>query len=154
MIILRFKPILAGFLLGWLIGAASVSLLAGSNLDEAELEIRDLRLQVEDQTEQLTDMSKKLSDARRNLVVSDIDVHVDFPDEYERLEIETAVKELLKNLKGREVSSLDPALVANIVDRRLIEVAEHKYHLTVNGTMVSEKIVIHLTAKEIKEFSL
>ena len=154
MIILRLKPILAGLILGWLIGAASVSLLAGKNLDKAELEIRNLHIQLEDQTEQLADMDKKLTAAKRNMLVSDIDVHVDFPDEYERLEIETAVKKLLKSLRSREVSSLDPALVANIIDRRILEVSEHKYHLTVKGTMVSEKIIVYVEAKEITDFSL
>ncbi|MFZ5641617.1 MAG: hypothetical protein ACOY4Q_13145 [Bacillota bacterium] len=103
MIIVRVRAVLAGFLLGALVGASGLNLVAGRHLDRAELEI------------------------------------------------ETAVKKLLKNLRGQEVHTLDPMLITNIVDRRFIETFDHKYRLTVKGTLVSEKIVMYVEAEELTE---
>jgi len=153
----RFKTVLAGFVLGLMVGAAGLNLAAGRHLDQAELKIRILQSQLEDRTEQLSGMEKALADlekklaARQRLVVSDIDVHVRYKDEYERLEIEAAVKKLLKNLMTKEVKTLDPILVTNIVDQRIIETGKHKYLLTVKETLVSEKIIMYVEAKEVKE---
>ncbi len=157
MIFTGVKPILAGFILGAVLGAAGLNLAAGRHLDEAELKIRILQSQLEDRTEQLANMQKSMADlekklaARQKLVVNDIDVHVKYKNEYEQLEIETAVKKLLKNLMAKEVKTLDPILVTNIVDQRIIETGKHKYHLTVKETLVSEKIIMYVEAKEIKE---
>jgi len=153
-IIIRVKAVLAGFTLGALIGAAGLNLALGKHLDKAELEIRKLRLAYEEQTEQLQAAEKELAIKTRVAVVNEITVNVIFEDEYERIEIETAVRKLLRNLKGKEVSSLDPLLVSNILDGRTITTPDSKYILTVKGILVSEKIVMYIEAKEVEEQSI
>lgn len=153
MIIIRVKAVLAGFTLGALIGAAGLNLALGKHLDKAELEIRKLRLAYEEQTEQLQAAEKELAIKTRVAVVNEITVNVIFEDEYERIEIETAVRKLLRNLKGKEVSSLDPLLVSNILDGRTTT-PDTKYILTVKGILVSEKIVMYIEAKEVEEQSI
>lgn len=150
LIFFRIRGILAGFLLGILVGASGLNIAIGNNLDRAELEIRRLELQLEDQSEQLVDIEKKLA-LKGTMVVSDIDVRVEFPDEYEKLELEDQVKKILKNLRGKEVKNLDPLLISNMVDNRIINTDEHKYNMNVTAVLVSEKVILYLVAKEIEE---
>ena len=145
------KSLVAVFLLGILVGAAGLNVLLGNHLDSAELEILKLRSELEDKTEQLETAEKELEVKKQAAVVNELDVHVNFKDEYKKLEIESAVKKLLQNIKGQEVRSLDPLLVTNIVDGRTVETENHKYSLTVRGALISEKIIMYVDAKEVKD---
>jgi len=147
----RIKALASGLLLGILIGAAGLNIVMGSHLDRAELEILKLRAELEEKTEQLESAEKELEVKKQAAVVDEIDIHVNYSDEYEKLEIEAALKKLLKDTKGQEVHSLDPLLVTNIVDGRTVATEGHKYILTVRGTLVSEKIIMYVDAKEVKE---
>ncbi len=147
----RIKALAAGLFLGILIGAAGLNVIMGSHLDKAELEILKLRAELEDKTEQLESAEKELEVKKQAAVVDEIDIHVDYSDEYEKLEIEAAVKKLLSDIKGQEVRTLDPLLVTNIVDERTIATDNHKYNLKVRGTLVSEKIIMYVDATEVKE---
>ena len=148
---LKIKTVTAAFILGILVGAACFNLLTGHRLDKAELEIRQLRAELDDKTEQLANLEKKLAVKNKASVVEDVDVQVIFKDEYEKIEISSAVEKLLKSVQGKEVKSLDPLLVANIVDGRTISTASHKYTLFVKGTLISETIIMYVEAKQIFE---
>jgi len=140
----RMKALASGLFLGILIGAAGLNIVVGSHLDRAELEILKLRTELKDKSEQL-EVKKQAA------VVDEINIHVNYSDEYEKIEIQSAVKKLLENIKGQEVQSLDPLLVTNIVDGRTVVTENQKYSLKVRGTLVSEKIIMYVDAEEVKE---
>lgn len=146
----RLKLILASFILGALVGAASLNLILGQHLDTAELEIRKLRSGLADQYEKIALLEKKLA-VRQNLIVNEIIVNVNLDNEFEKLEIESTTKKLLKVIKGKDLKELDPNLVINMIDKRVIETPEHKYRLTVKGTLISEKVIMYVDAEEITE---
>ncbi|PKM79815.1 MAG: hypothetical protein CVU89_16480 [Firmicutes bacterium HGW-Firmicutes-14] len=154
MIVIRLKAVIAGFILGTLVGAAGLSLVLGSHLDSAELEVRRLRSEIEDLTGELENAEEKLAAREKATTVTEINVYVNFDNEYEKIELESTVKKMLKDLKGKEVSSLDPLIVANIIEGRTVETEEGRYTLSVTAALVSEKITIYLKAKAVKEQAL
>ena len=147
----RMKALASGLFLGILIGAAGLNIVVGSHLDRAELEILKLRTELKDKSEQLESAEKELEVKKQAAVVDEINIHVNYSDEYEKIEIQSAVKKLLKDIKGQEVQSLDPLLVTNIVDGRTVATENQKYSLKVRGTLVSEKIIMYVDAEEVKE---
>jgi len=147
----RMKALASGLFLGILIGAAGLNIVVGSHLDRAELEILKLRTELKDKSEQLESAEKELEVKKQAAVVDEINIHVNYSDEYEKIEIQSAVKKLLENIKGQEVQSLDPLLVTNIVDGRTVVTENQKYSLKVRGTLVSEKIIMYVDAEEVKE---
>ncbi len=147
----RIKTLASGLFLGILIGAAGLNIVVGSHLDRAELEILKLRTELKDKSEQLESAEKELEVKKQAAVVDEINIHVNYSDEYEKIEIQSAVKKLLENIKGQEVQSLDPLLVTNIVDGRTVVTENQKYSLKVRGTLVSEKIIMYVDAEEVKE---
>ncbi len=149
----RLKFIIAGFILGFLVGAATLNLILGRHLDNAELEIKKLRSDLADQYEKTTLLEEKLA-VRQKLTVDEIMVNANLEDEFEKLEVESTAKKLLKVLKGKELKELDPTLVINILDRRIVETPEHKYRITVKGTLISERIIMYIDAEEIKDVPL
>lgn len=148
--ITRLRLIIASFILGALVGAAALNLVSGRHLDNAELEIRKLRSSLADQNEKTNLLEKKLA-VRQKLIVNEIIVSANLNDEFEKLEVEAAAKKLLKVLKGKDLKELDPNLVINIIDKRIVETPEHKYRITVKGTLISERIIMYIDAEEIRE---
>lgn len=149
----RLKLITASFILGTLVGAAVLNLVLGRHLDNAELELRTLRSGLAEQREKTSLLEKKL-EVRQKLFVNEIRVNINLEDEFEKLEVEAAVKKLLKVLKGKDLKELDPNLVINIIDKRIVETPEHKYRVSVKGTLISERVIMYIDAEEIKEVPL
>ena len=149
----RIRIILASFVLGVLIGTAGLNWAIGHHLDKAELEIKRLRANLADQAEKITVLEKKLA-ARQNLTINEIIVYVNLADEFEKLELESVIKKLLRELKGKQLRDIDPALVVSIVDRRIVETQDHRYRLTVKGTLVSERVIMYVEAKEIRDIPI
>lgn len=149
--LIRFS-VIAGFLVGMMVGAAAINLVCGAHIDNAELEIEKLNTKLADQAEQITALEKTLAQ-RQKFAVTEIEVHVSFKDdkesdEFNQLEIEKAVKKLLKNIRGKEVSSLDPLIITNIIDGRPLEITKHQFLLSVKSLLISEKLIMYVEAKE------
>lgn len=146
------NSVIAGFFVGILVGAAALNLVSGTHIDKAELEIERLHEEILEQSEQIATLEETLSQ-RQNLAVTEIQVHVAFEgdkdyDEYTTLEIEKTVKDLLKDVRGKEVSSLDPLLVRSIIDGRTVEISKLEFVLSVKCLLVSERLIIFLEAAE------
>jgi len=151
MILIR-QCVIASFIVGMLIGAAILNMFCGTHIDNAELEIQKLHTKLADQSEQITALEKNL-EKRQKLAVTEIEVHAYFKDneesdEYNQLEIEKIVKKLLKDIRGKQVSSLDPLIIANIIDGRTVEVSNSKFMLSVKGLLITEKLIMHVEMTE------
>ncbi|PKM89869.1 MAG: hypothetical protein CVU87_04000 [Firmicutes bacterium HGW-Firmicutes-12] len=153
MIFIR-RSVIASFIIGILVGAATLNIVCGKHLEHAKLEIEKLEAKLADQTEQITALEKTLAQ-RQVLVVTGIEVHVSFKDEalneeYNTLEIEKSVNKLLKDIRGKKIPSLDPLLITSIIEGRSIKISNEEYILSVKSLLISEKLIIYveITAKE------
>lgn len=151
----KIKTSLVSFLLGILLGASALSIITGFHLDQAELEIRQLYARLADQSEQIAVLEKSLAQ-RQKTTVREIEIHVSFPEsrqgnDHDKLEIEKNIKQLLKNVRGQEISALDPLLISGIIDGRTIKIANSTFLLKVKGTLISEKILMYVDAQAVVE---
>lgn len=140
---------IAVFFLGFIGGAACINLLIGLNLDKAYIQIEELKDQVSDQHTQLESLQAEL-DVRQSSLVKQINVHVLVDDKYVQMEIEDFAKSLLKDLIGKEVESLDPIIVLNVVNDRSIKIDSISYELKVKALLISEKIVVYIEPSELE----
>jgi hypothetical protein len=143
---------IASFIIGVLMGAAALNLVSGTHLEKAQLEIERLNAQLAEQSEQITALEETIAQ-HEHLAVTEIEVHVSFKDpkqddELHTLGIERTIKELLKTVRGREVSTLDPVLILNIVDGRSIAISNVEFTVTVKSLLVSDKLILHVEAVE------
>lgn len=144
--------VIASFIVGILAGAAVINIVCGKHIDHAELEIERLHSQLEEQSEQIATLEETLAE-QEEFAVTEIEVHVTFKDkkqndELNTLGIQKSVKDLLKTVRGREVSTLDPMLIFNIVDGRSLQVADTEFIVTVKSVLVWEKLVMYVEAAE------
>jgi len=151
---MKFIPwsIIASFIVGLMVGAAGLNLISGTHLENAQLEIERLNAQLIEKSEQISALEETIAQHEK-WAVTEIEVHVSFKspkhnDELNTLEIEKTVKELLKNIRGREVCTLDPTLVFNIVNGRSIEVSGVEFIVSVESILVAEKLEMYVEAAE------
>jgi hypothetical protein len=147
MIFIRHS-VIASFIIGLLVGAATLNLVCGKHLDQTKLDIEKLQEKLADQNEQIITLEKTIEQSQV-LVITGIEVHVRFKDEdlnedYNILEIEKAVKQLVKDIRGKEVSSLDPLLIKNIIEGRTIKISNEEFLLSVKSLLISEKLIIYV----------
>lgn len=152
MIIFRWATLLAVFIFGFILGAAVLNYISGTHLDRAELEIQKLNHIRLDQTEQIKALENNLAE-QKAITVNTIEIRIisekeSKTDPYNKLEIEKEIKQLLKNVRGQEISTLDPLLINNMIDKRTVTVSEHRYILSVKGTLISEKLVMYVEVQE------
>jgi hypothetical protein len=143
--------LMVSFIIGVLIGASMVTWWVGARIDYLMLQNEKLQATLDTKETQIKKLEENLASKQR-FVVKDIQVEVSFPDEKEedsfvQLTLERKIVEMLNDLWGKEVSTLDPALIANIIDSRTVQVDQQQYHLTVTrGPLVSDKVLIYVEA--------
>lgn len=150
-----YKKYLVCFSLGILLGAAAINIITAAHLDNAELEIRQLYARLADQSEQISVLERSLAQ-RQRITVREIEIYLSFRNagqgsEHDKLEIEKTIRQLLKNVRGQEVSSLDPLLITSIIDGRTVKIGGSSFLLKVKGTLVSEKLLMYVETEEISE---
>ncbi len=152
------KKYISLFIIGILMGAAMATIYLGNELDELYVEIQTLEHDLQrskeraDRLEEELQQKEQESGKEPSLVVQEIDIVVDYQgDDFTRLYIQEYCEEKTSKLLGQEVSNLEPELVFQILDERLIKLEEDEYKLFVNGVVVAENIVFHIEPINVEE---
>ena len=69
-------------------------------------------------------------------------------NEIEKIALEKAIKEKYSKLLGKEVSSIDGDMAADIIDRRIMVIENKIYKLMFNKLILTEKLKIWIEVKE------
>lgn len=132
----------AWLLLGAAAGSTLTSVRAGQQLHGVMQERDALRHEVTDLKERLARLEESLRQRRRRPVRS-VEVQVDGLDPADRLRLLEQVRALLQEFVGREVDQVDPAVLARVLDGRLVPLQGR----TVALRLVSVWVTDHLTVR-------
>ena len=133
---------MGGSIVTWFIGARLDILMSENEKLASELDTKETRLQT---------LEDSLA-SEHQYIVQDLEIIVEFEegeeeDELVKLTLEKKIRTMLDDIWGKDVQSLDPLLIANIIERRTLTVEEQTYILTVTrGPLVSEKVLIYIKA--------
>lgn len=144
--------LIVAFLIGMLVGASLVTWWVGARIDYLMLQNEKLQATLDTKETQMQKLEDNLASQQR-FVVNDIQVIVSFPEDEEedsfvQISLERRIVEMLDDLWGKEVKTLDPVLIANIIDNRTVEIDRKRYRLTITrGPLVSDKVLIYVEAE-------
>lgn len=130
-------------LIGLVIGASITLSVVGHKLETLMVQEETLISSLQDREEALRKLRENPS--TRYVWVTDtvVFLEVDGPD---RKSIEDSVKTLLNRFIGRKVEELDPILVHDLFDGRIIEASENTYALEVKAVLISPRVSVYLIA--------
>lgn len=152
------KKYLSIFVLGLLAGALFTTLYMGKELDRLYIELKTLEHDLNRAKERTSRLEKELEEKEEektkleHLVVKDVNIVMEYKeDEFTRLYLQEHSEEITKNLIGQNIENLEPELIFQILNERIVKIEEGQFMLNVNSLIISEVITFYLEAEEIKE---
>lgn len=130
-----------GLIAGILVGATVLTSLVSYRMDKLYENVANLEKVINEKDTKL----KKLEESINTMyfVLQDIEVIIDFQgedieDHIDKIEIEKAIKDKYTELLGKEVKSIDPDLVVEVIEGRIFKLEGKEYRLRVIKLLVSE----------------
>lgn len=142
----RLGAWVAVFAVGVLVGAAGATVQLGRHVDAVMRQRDRLEQQAVELQGRLQRLEESLARQRRRPVRATA-VRVTGLDPAEELEIRRRVQELLQEVVGREVDQVDPALVARILDGRLVALGGRTVALSVESVWVTDTLTVSLDVR-------
>ncbi|WP_350342746.1 hypothetical protein PRVXT_002004 [Proteinivorax tanatarense] len=133
-------------IIGFIIGAVFAQIKQGQIIDELYIEKKELENHVVD----LQNTIERLEDSRKEkqaLVVRDIEIFLEYDDEVVALELKSKVSDLLNNIIGEDVESINPNLIRSIVHNRTFVIEENRYQCNLEMLIIAETTKVYTTAK-------
>lgn len=138
-----------GFISGLVIGATAVTIYIGHRLDISHLQINELRISAREKDAQLEKLEESWK--KKKFIIKKIDVDLQFDgDELEKTTLVKHIKEQCYVLIGKEVKDIDPDLLANSIDNRIVRLDDRSVKLAVQKLILSDVLKICITATLIR----
>lgn len=142
--------LLVFFLLGLIFGAGALNLYISREMDRLQLKNRELQNQVQEQEKEITRLEDNLSHYTGRFI-KNIGIKLDTDlNEHRQQLIETRVRKLLSEIPGNKIRDIEPPVIGEIVNERLIEIENDTYQLDLDYLILGEELILYLSA-ELKE---
>lgn len=142
----RLAGWLACFAMGALLGAAGATVQLGRQVDAAMRQRDRLEQQAIELQGRLHRLEESLARQRRRPVRATA-VRIAGLDPGEEIELRRRVQELLQDVVGREVDQVDPALVARILDGRLMALGGRTVALSLESVWVTDTLTVSVEVR-------
>jgi hypothetical protein len=135
------------FILGFIIGSSIINAINGVKIEKLIFEKEAYKLKTLELNEKISKLNETLK-ARPQRAVTEIIVHINTEDNKLAIEIEKYTKEKLSSLYGKDVEKIDPLLIKNIFDGRILTIENKKLMLKVKFIVVNTTLEIYLDIEE------
>lgn len=146
-----FPKFLGVFILGLLIGGVITLVLHGQSYDNLYVEKKEVESYVIELQNTIERLEKIQQQQTHNLLVREILVQTDLSDPVKNVDVRTEVSGLLKDLIGENVETINPELIINIVDNRVIMVEDKQFKLNVRSLVISKTLIVNLSTSELNQ---
>ncbi|WP_029688583.1 hypothetical protein [Thermoanaerobacter sp. A7A] len=143
----KFHIYIGIFILGFITGSSIINAVNGIKIEKLIFEKEAYRMNNIELSEKVSKLNESLKNKPQR-VVTEIIVHINNADNKLAIEIEKYVKEKLYGLYGKEVEKIDPILIKNIFDGRVLTIENKKIILKVNFIVINTIIEIYLDIHE------
>ncbi|ADD02902.1 conserved hypothetical protein [Thermoanaerobacter italicus Ab9] len=135
------------FILGFIIGGSIINAVNGIKIEKLIFEKEAYKMKSIELNEKVSKLNETLKNKPQR-VVTDIIVHINNADNKLTMEIEKYVKRKLKGLYGKEIEKIDPTLIKNIFDDRILTIENEKIILKVKFVVINTILEIYLDIDE------
>jgi len=138
---------IVGIISGILIGSVTLSIIVSYRMDTQYRRITYLENTIQDKDARLEKLEKSLN--TQGVILKEVEVNLDFGekedgDEIDKIDIEKTIREKYITLLGKEVKTLDPDIILEVVDQRILKMEDREYKLQVNKLIVTETLKIFI----------
>lgn len=146
---IRLRKKLSFFVLGLLVGLTLMNTVQGKKFEEFYWQTEELKVQLYETVQQLEKVEEQ-HESLLPLSVKEIKLEIRMNDQsFIEPALRRNIYELVKDLLGQEVHALPYPLLYNLLEGRLIEEGDKKYHLEVEAVILGEVLVYFLNVEKI-----
>ena len=163
--------IIAGTILGICIGAALMNALVSYRVDAYYKEIQYLNTVIENKDVRLEKLQASIN--KNRLVLSDVKIYLEYKvennangtkdsdgldkqtdkelmDEFDKILLETTIRDKYKKLIGREVTDIDTSILGDIIHNRIMKTDNAEYKLYVSQIVLSDILEIWVMVEKLE----
>ncbi len=145
------KKCLAFLVLGFILGAVSVFISSGRQMEQLYQEREELKVSLFETRERLNRL-EDMWESRGEEIIREVQIVLRMEqDTFGELSIKQAIQEIVKDLVGEKVRTLNPSLVIKMLDGRKITADEREYLLELEAVVISETLSLYIQPRRIKE---
>ncbi|NLM04800.1 MAG: hypothetical protein GX214_07255 [Clostridiales bacterium] len=135
-----FICFLTGIITGILLGMIALTIVVSYRMDLQYKEITHLENLIEEKNSRLEKLEQFIN--TQELILKDIEIDLIYDntviDEIDKIYIEKTIKEKYTKLLGSEIKNINPNIIAEIVDKRIMKIDEREYKLKVEQLILTE----------------
>lgn len=155
-IVTKPNKIFAAFSLGMIFGAIIATLTIGGQIDSLYYANRELELKLENTLAELEETKANLSKTK-DISILRISPKIKLPQELSSSTQETEKLQLIFNeeilkyykpLIGQPLKSLEPELLPQIINGRIVKIEQKQYQLFVKTIVLSETLHVEIEVEE------
>ncbi|MDF2676812.1 MAG: hypothetical protein K0Q97_1123 [Bacillota bacterium] len=131
----------SGIICGAILGSTIISVLVSYRMDQFYEKIALLENTIADKNEKLDKLEKSVN--KSNFVIKDIKVILNFDgDEFDKIEVQKAIKEKYNSLIGKEVKDIDSDILIEVLDKRILRINDDDYQLNVTKIVLTQVLTV------------
>lgn len=143
------KRSMAFFVLGFFLGAVSIFVFSSQQVEGLYQEREKLKVDLFETRERLTRL-ENLWESRHEEIVREIKIDMEMEkDTFGELAIKKAIQEIVNDLVGEKVQSLNPSLVIRMLDERKITADGREYRLDLQAVVISEVLTLYIKPERV-----
>lgn len=139
---------ITGLLVGTLIGTVTITILISYRMDQQYKKIIFLENTIQDRNEKLEKLESSINSYA--VVLKNIEIHIldnKEIDELDKIDIEKAIKEKYTTLLGKEVKTMDPDILVEVVDKRILKIDKKEYRVNIKKLILTESLKIYVDVR-------
>ena len=140
MISIKTEKTLSLLLLGIIIGSIITISLLGYRIEKLYQEREQLKVDLFETRERLNNLEEMWQSQSEDFI-KEIVIELKMEKStFTELALKQAIQEIVKDLVGEEVSSINPHIIMSMLDKRIITAEEKKYRLDLEAVFLSETL--------------
>ncbi|MFW6035351.1 MAG: hypothetical protein ACOCRZ_03775 [Halothermotrichaceae bacterium] len=131
------------FILGIILGSTLLNIFIGRKIDLLIYENNEYKDQIEKKEIQIENLNQTLNQYRKRFINSvKIELETDI-NKHNQQAIKDEINKLLSNTIGQEINKIDPLLLRDIVNNRIIPVEDKKYYLKLICLVIDDQLKLY-----------
>ena len=143
-----FICFITGLLVGTLIGTVIITVLISYRMDEQYKKIISLENTIQDRDAKLEKLENSIDSYA--VVLKNVEIYIldnEEIDELDKIDIEKAIKEKYSTLLGKEVKTMDPDILVEVVDKRILKIDKKEYRVNIKKLILTESLKIYVDVR-------
>lgn len=143
-----WRRLVAGFLLGLLLGAIGAVLATGRRLEELSLDNLQLTRELNQERTKAEQLTASLAE-RKKRVITSLQIETTRLEGMYKPYFHEYIHGLLGDLVGMEIARVEPKLVWNIINDRRVQMKEEIFRLSAQWILIDEEMRIGVEVQPI-----